>query len=109
MVALSALMLALLVSFVASSTFWLVLALAFNFQNTARFWILGVALTFALFGFQVLFDIGGGLAHIWSVATLAAINQVVNVFTFGAIFALAGIITAIIASLAVLVVRIFED
>ena len=103
------LFLSFLITFITSTAFWLVIATVFNLKSFVRTFILSVILTFLLFGFQLIFDIGIGLTHIFNVAVLAGINTVFNVFTVLAMFALFGLAVAIISSIVVLVVRIFED
>lgn len=96
--ALTSVLISFLISFVVSGTFWLFLSVVFGSRDS---WILVTAvLSVAILGLDLVFGLGDGLRHIWTVGTIAILNNVWTAFSFGAVLALTAIVTAIVAAIA---------
>lgn len=91
----------LIVSFLISSVFWLVLWQLFGNRFNPLIAILLLGLT--LWVVSLLFDITGGIVFIFNVAIIATLNNVINPFTFAAILGAIGIVAVGISVIAVII------
>lgn len=90
----------LLWSLILSGVFWAVIAAAFGIKRNPIVSVL--VLGTLIFGLSIVFDITGGLLHIWTVAYTAVLNQSFNAFTLGAMLACGAIIALLVSAVTVL-------